>query len=243
MSVLRLVKTSFASGEIGPAMYGRTDLRAFENGARTLRNVIVQPSGGVRRRPGLAHVGTLPGPARLIGFEFNTEQAYLIAVLAGEMRVYREGILVATFATPWNAAQIGQIAWTQSADTLLVVHPDVPPRRITRTSHANWTVEPWVFFEEKGVRQQPYHKFAADEATLQPSATSGTVTLTASADVFVAGHVGLRFRVQTKEMTIASVSGPRSATATLASGLTLPDTSATRDWEEAAFSDIRGWPV
>ncbi|MBI3504142.1 MAG: hypothetical protein HY059_04820 [Proteobacteria bacterium] len=44
-------------------------------------------------------------------------------------------------------------------------------------------------------------------------------------------------------MTIASVSGPRSATATLASGLTLPDTSATRDWEEAAFSDIRGWPV
>ena len=128
MSVVRIAKTSFASGEIGPAMLGRVDLRAFENGARTLRNVIVQPSGGVTRRPGLAHVAVLPGPARLVAFEFNTEQAYLLALLDGELRAYRDGVQVASLATPWTAAQIGQVAWTQSADTLLVVHPDVPPR-------------------------------------------------------------------------------------------------------------------
>ncbi len=243
MSVVRLAKTSFASGEIGPAMYGRSDLRAFENGARTLRNVFVQPSGGVRRRPGLVHIDLLPGPARLIGFEFNTEQAYLLAVLGGETRVWREDERVATFATPWSAAQIGQLAWTQSADTLLVVHPDVPPRRITRTSDTAWKVEPWAFFEEKGICRQPYHKFAADEVTLTPNGTAGTVTLSASADVFVAGHVGLRFRVQTKEMKIDAVAGPRTATATLCTEQTLPDTSATRDWEEQAFSDVRGWPV
>jgi hypothetical protein len=243
MSVVRIAKTSFASGEIGPAMLGRVDLRAFENGARSLRNVIVQPSGGVARRPGLAHVATLPGPARLIAFEFNTEQAYLLALLDGETRVYRDGVQVVAFATPWTGAQIGQVAWTQSADTLLVVHPDVPPRRITRTSHAAWTVEPWAFFEDKGVRHQPYHKFAAADATLQPSATSGSVTLNASADVFLAAHVGERLRVQQKELTVTSVTGPRSATATLASGQTLPDTTATRDWEEAAFSGLHGWPV
>lgn len=243
MSVLRIAKTSFASGEIGPAMLGRVDLRAFENGARTLRNVVVQPSGGVRRRPGLAHVALLPGKARLIAFEFNTEQAYLLALLGGEMRVFRDGVQVATVATPWTAAQIDQVAWTQSADTLLVVHPDVPPRRITRTSHTAWTVEQWSFFEEKGVRMQPHHKFAGTDVTLQPSGTSGTVTLTASADVFVAGHAGGRLRVQQKEMNVVSVAGPRTAIATLAEGLTLPDTNATRDWEEPAFSDVRGWPV
>jgi hypothetical protein len=243
MSVVRVAKTSFASGEIGPSMLGRADLRAFENGARRLRNVFVEPSGGVRRRPGLAHVASLPGPARLLAFEFSTEQAYLLALSGGALRVYRDGALAATLAVPWNTAQVGQVAWTQSADTLLAVHPEVPPQRITRTSHADWTVEPWRFREEKGIDNQPYHKFAADEATLAPSATSGAIALAASADVFAAGHVGQRLRVQQKEMTVTAVAGPRSASATLVAGQTLPNTDATRDWEEPAFSPARGWPV
>lgn len=243
MSLVRHAKTSFAAGEIGEAMLGRVDLRAYENGARTLRNVFVEPSGGVRRRPGLAHVAPLPGPARLLGFEFNTEQAYLLALLDREMRVYRDGIAVASLATPWTGAQLAQVAWTQSADTLLVVHPDVPPRRITRTSHAAWTVEDWRFAEEKGVRRQPYHKFAADDVTLTPSGTAGTVTLAASADVFVPAHAGQRIRLRAKEASVVAVNGPRSATATFVDGQTLPDAAATEDWEEPAFSAIRGWPV
>ncbi len=242
MSIVRIAKTSFASGEIGPAMLGRVDLRAFENGARRLRNVVVEPSGAVRRRPGLARVAGLPGRVRLIAFEFNTEQAYLLALGAGEMRVFRDGAQVALVATPWTDAQLDQVAWTQSADTLLVVHPDVEPRTITRSSHTAWTVEPWRFFEEKGIRYQPYHKFAADPVTLTPSATGGTVTLAASADVFVAAHAGLRLRVQQKELTVVSVAGPRSAVATLAAGQTLPDANPTADWEEAALSPVRGWP-
>ena len=75
----RRIKSSFTAGELAPELYGRTDLRAFENGARQLRNVVIQPTGGVARRPGLVHVATLPGPARLMPFEFNTEQTYLLA--------------------------------------------------------------------------------------------------------------------------------------------------------------------
>jgi hypothetical protein len=243
MSVVRLTKTSFASGEIGPSMLGRIDLRAYENGARRLRNVVVLPSGGVKRRPGLARIAGLPGQARLVAFEFNTEQAYLLALCGGQMLVFRDGVQVASLATPWSAAQLKQVNWTQSADTLLVVHPDVPPQRITRTSHASWTIAQWTFFEEKGVIQQPYHKFAPDAATLTPSARTGTVTLTASSDVFAAGHVGQRIRVAKKEATITAVAGPRTATATLAAGSTLPDTAASTDWEEQAFSTLRGWPI
>jgi hypothetical protein len=243
MSVARLTKTSFASGEIGPSMLGRIDLRAYENGARRLRNVVVLPSGGIKRRPGLARIAGLPGQARLIAFEFNTEQAYLLALCDGRMRVFRDGVQVATLATPWSAAQLKQVNWTQSADTLLVVHPDAPPQRITRTSHTSWTIAQWTFLEEKGVIQQPYHKFAPDAATLTPGSTSGTITLSASVDVFVAGHVGQRIRIAKKEATIMAVAGPRSATATLVDGNTLPDTSASTDWEEQALSALRGWPI
>ena len=101
MSIVRIAKTSFASGEIGPAMLGRVDLRAFENGARRLRNVVVEPSGAVRRRPGLARVAGLPGRVRLIAFEFNTEQAYLLALGAGETVAAGLSLL---FALPWLAS-------------------------------------------------------------------------------------------------------------------------------------------
>lgn len=241
MSIARIAKTSFASGEIGEAMLGRVDLRAYENGARTLRNVFVQPTGGLRRRPGLAFVGGLPGRARLVPFEFNTEQAYLFAFVHQAMRVYKDGVLQASVATPWSEAQLSQLAWTQSADTLLVVHPEVAPRRITRQSHTSWTVAEWTYFEDKGAIHQPYHKFAADAVTLASSGSSGTVTLTASASVFVAGQVGTRVRIGKQEAIVTAVASGTSATATVPSGQSLP-TAATKDWEEQAFSAVRGWP-
>jgi hypothetical protein len=80
----------------------------------------------------------LPGSGRLIAFEFNTEQVYLLVFSDQRVDVYREGSRVADFETPWTLDQLGQINWTQSADTLLVVHPDVPPKKITRTSESAW---------------------------------------------------------------------------------------------------------
>ena len=137
MAASRTLKTSFAAGEVAPELLGRPDLRASANGARRLRNVFIQPTGGLYRRPGLRHVASLPGPVRLIAFEFNTEQTYLLVLEEGAMRVFVGDAQVARVAGPWNGAMLPQLAWTQSADTLLLVHPDMPPQRITRTSHTD----------------------------------------------------------------------------------------------------------
>jgi hypothetical protein len=37
----------------------------------------------VTRRPGLVHVAGIGAPARLVPFEFNTEQAYLLVFTPG----------------------------------------------------------------------------------------------------------------------------------------------------------------
>src|SRR5690606_21587299 len=144
----RHVQNSFTAGELSPLLSGRGDLRAYANGAAKLRNVFIHPTGGLARRAGLRHVDIAPGAGRLVAFEFNTEQVYLLLFTDGRMDVYRDGLKVATVETPWSEAQIAQIYWTQSADTLLVAHPDVPPKKITRTSHADWTVTGWQFHEE-----------------------------------------------------------------------------------------------
>ncbi len=243
MPNLRTQKTSFTGGEISPVLLGRGDLSAYANGAARLRNVFIHPTGGVSRRPGLRHVETARGDGRLVAFEFNTEQVYLLVFTDGKVDIHPdpESGGHRSLDTPWTAAQIGQIAWTQSADTLLVLHPDVPPRKITRTADGTWTIAGWAFFEKAGKIFQPYHKFAAEEVTLTPSATSGAVALTASAAVFAAGHVGTRLRLQEKEVEITAFTSAAQVQATTKE--TLVSTAATKEWEEQAFSAVRGWPA
>lgn len=241
MTRIRQVKTNFTAGEVGRDLLGRGDLRAYENGALELRNLFIFPTGGVRRRAGLSYIDTAPGDGRLISFEFNTEQTYLMVVTNARIDIYAAGSLVQTLAAPWTAAQIPQLTWTQSADTLLLVHPDVPPRKLVRTSGGSFSLENWIFFADANVVRQPYYKFADSTVTLTPSATSGTITLTASAAVFVAGHAGTRLRIANKEMQITTVNSPTVVTATVFQ--TLPASKATIDWVEQAFSPVRGYPA
>lgn len=232
---MRRLKTSFTAGELAPELMGRPDLRAYENGARSLRNVFILPTGGITRRPGLRFLAALPGQARLISFEFSTEQTYLLALTAGRITVFRHDVAVASITVPYTEAQLDQVAWTQSADTLLLTHPDVAPQRITRTGHTSWNLTPWSFTAE------PFARFADPAVTLAASATIGAVTLTASAPVFAAGHAGTPLRIGGRRVRITAVASPTSATAQVLE--TLSGTAPSPNWDEAAFSAARGWPV
>lgn len=241
MTLVNLLKTNFTAGEISPLLYGRGDLRAYDNGAAKLQNVFIHPTGGVYRRPGLRYIGPARGLGRLMAFEFNTEQVYLLAFSDLMLDIYEGDSLVVSVATPWTEAQLAQIAWTQSADTLLVTHPDVPPRRITRTGPATWTVSEWVFAEKDGVRYAPFYRFDQTGVTLTPSAVTGTITITASAAVFDANHVGTRMRLATKQVAITGFTSPTQVSADVLQDLV--GLEPTEDWDEPAFSPRRGWPV
>jgi hypothetical protein len=231
----RRTKSSFAAGELAPELYGRGELRAFENGARRLRNVVIQPTGGVARRAGLRHVAMLDGPARLVPFEFNTEQSYLIVLTAGRLQVFLQDAEVASLAAPWTAPMLPQIAFTQNADTLLLFHPEMAPKRITRTSHTSWTLTDFAFTRE------PMHRFVHADSSLQAGGTTGTVTLSSSTELFHPLHVGVRFTLAGRRVRITAVTNDILATALVEDPL--PDTNPVFDWQESAISPRRGWPV
>jgi len=130
---------------------------------------------------------------------------------------------------------LDNIASTQSADTLLLLHPDMPPQRLTRTSHTAWALRDWAFVAA------PFHRFAPPGVTLTASGTGGSVTLTASAAVFSAGQVGAWLRIGLKRLLVTAVLSPTTAVATAEE--TLPTAGPTADWDESAFSTARGWPV
>jgi hypothetical protein len=235
-------QTNFSAGELDPRMLGRTDLRAFENGAAKLRNVVVETTGGIRRRPGLAHVASAAGRGRLVDLEIGPGFAYLLAFSTFQVDVYREGVLRATVAAPWDEAQIAQIAWAQLGQSLLITHPDLPPQQLKRASDTVWSIGPWIFAEtEPGISAEPFARFADPGVSMQSSATTGTVTVNTSADVFVPAHLGGIVRMKGKQIELTNIQ-----TSTQAIGLVLQqldDTGPTTDWDEQAFSAARGWPV
>ncbi len=136
-------QTSFASGEISPSLYGRVDRDIYFNGAAKLRNVYVAPLGGVIRRPGTKYIEntTTNQKCRLLPFQFNKDQVYLMVVTPAELKVYRNDTLQATVTTGLSgltATIIEEMDYTQSLDTLILVHPDIQPIKIVRTNDTTW---------------------------------------------------------------------------------------------------------
>jgi hypothetical protein len=237
-----LTQTNFTAGELDPRLLGRTDLKSFENGAAKLRNVVVDTTGGARRRPGMAYVATAQGEGRLVALETGPAQAYLLALSEFRVDVYREGVWQATVATPWSQAHLPQVVWAQQDDSLLVVHPDIPPQRLTRQSDVAWSLNEWRFEEkDDGALCAPFARFADSDVEIQASATSGSITLTTSLPHFVAQHLGVRLRIEGKQVELTNIQSATEANALVIQ--TLANTGPTKNWEELAFSEARGWPV
>ena len=135
------LQTSFNSGVLDPRLASRTDLKHFYQGAEEATNVITMPQGGVKRRPGFKYVATINAEARLASFAFNVEQTYLMVFTNLSVAIYKDGAHQADVTTPYTTAQLFELQWTQSADTMILVHEDHAPRKLVRGgSHSSWTL-------------------------------------------------------------------------------------------------------
>ena len=92
-------------------------------------------------------------------------------------------------ASPYDDADIRAVKWTQVNDIVYLTHPDYHPYKLTRISDSSWTLAE-VDFDEP-----PFLDQNITATTLQASATTGSITLLASTDIFEDGHVGANFRL------------------------------------------------
>lgn len=145
MRAIRTQQTSFTAGEVAPSLTARIEVARYYSSAALIKNMLIRPQGGVRRRPGMRHLRAMDGvyDVRLIPFAFNVDQTYCIALRSGAFDVYRgsDGAYLASVTgCPWNATQATQMNRAQSADTLLLFHPDMQPQRIQRgANETTWT--------------------------------------------------------------------------------------------------------
>lgn len=231
---LRLVKTDFTAGELDPLLLAREDIKAYAKGVKSLRNFTQLDSGAIRRRPGSKYLAALLASSILKPFSFGQDQDYVFAFSDERVDIYLDDGTAATNLTsaPWQDSYLSRLYTAQSADTMIVCHPDMPMDRILRTGASSFTRGAFTFEENTAgtIRYQPYYKFADDTVTITPSALSGSITLTASSAVFVAGHDDTIFRWKGKEILITNFDSTTQLTGTVRSTLpgdiTAVDTSA-----------------
>lgn len=96
---------AFASGELTPSLWARTDIAKYETGLRTARNGFILRQGGFTNRPGTefdAEVKVSANPARLIPFVFSLTQAYMLELGDKYLRLHSRGAPVIATGTGGN---------------------------------------------------------------------------------------------------------------------------------------------
>lgn len=92
--------------------------------------------------------------------------------------------------TPYDATDLRDLRYVQAADVMWLVHPRHPPHKLIRQDHDRWNLE------EVRNLDGPYQDEDPDNTvTIQPSARTGSVTLTASETTFAPGDVGSVWRI------------------------------------------------
>jgi hypothetical protein len=92
-----ILRPSFAGGELSPSLYARVDLAKYQSGLALARNFFVQAHGGASNRAGLRYAGEVKASAtagRLISFQFNTTDTYVLEFGQEIMRVIKNGAYV-----------------------------------------------------------------------------------------------------------------------------------------------------
>ena len=246
-------QTNFSTGELDPLLRARVDIPQYANALAKATNVIIQPQGGVRRRPGTKHIFELPNSStpsaangvRLISFEFSVDDSYMLCFVAGRMYVVKDGALVTNINASGNdyltvsnitGTMLSSICWTQSADTLIVVHPDLQPIKIVRgATDSSWTATTITL--DSIPKYAFTQTFTNPATTLTPSAVAGNITLTAGAAVFHNGRTGT---AQAGASTTITLDAGAVATDDIYNGASITITSGTGAGQTRIISDYVG---
>lgn len=247
---------AFVGGEISDIVLGRIDQQVYFKALSRARDVYIFPQGPVKRREGMEYIANTPDnvQARLVSFSFNTEQSYLLEFSEERMRVFKDDVMVADFdggddadLLALTADVVNEMGFTQDADTLILTHKTMQPLKITRTSDTSWTFDKITF---KNIPVFAYDGVTVTNpaATLTPSATTGEITLTASASVFTSGHVGQYVVINRGLVFITGYTSGTVVDGLVVSDLSSSTVAASGKWDletgyENVWSVTRGWPA
>lgn len=234
---------------------------AADNGGGLIRLTVASTAGLYDNNTAtVASVGGVPNATGtwLIDVISATTFDLLGSTFAGAYTAGGTASVIVEIPTTYTEAELQQLEFTQSADTLYICHPLHAPATLGRSSNTNWTLTTLA------IKDGPYLPINTTSTTLTLGATSGSTSLTASSIVginatatntgrgFLSTDVGriVRFSSGT-EWTwwlITAFTSTTQVTVSLqaavnngASG-TCSSAAASTVWRLGKWSDTTGWP-
>ena len=248
------LQTNFSAGVISKRLKNRVDLTRYDNAVDEISNFLPLPHGGLVRRPGThftAEVKNSAQAVRLFPFEYSTTQAYMCEFGHNYIRFYtlngrlESGGSPVEVVTPYTEAQLPLLRFAQESDIMYIVHSSHEIHKLTRTSATAFTLTKLDPFDFVG---GPFlDDNAVSTKTLNPSGTTGNITIAASGHTpFTSDHVNSLWKIGG---TVSDIQGyvkvtgfTNSSTVSATVIETLSTSSATDEWAEGAWSDERGYP-
>ncbi len=161
MGPIQSQTTNFTKGELSPKIEANVELAAYYKGARTIKNALVAPQGGVFKRYGMeqgavlnttdgnSYINSSHADFRLIEWRASSENFLVVLTNHGTIYVYLDGVLKQTHSnTQFRGNRINQVQYASAGSVLFLVHPDVYPHKITRDSSEDTYDLSEVSFEE-----------------------------------------------------------------------------------------------
>ena len=144
MEIIR--QTMFSSGEVDAINYHRSDFKDYLTAAQSLLNVEVGTTGLAKKRKGtqfLLQTKNSDANSKLYGFQDKNGQFYCLIsghhffdIYAIKKEAASELQFLQTLSTPYASAELNDLDYSNDNDSLIFVHANYPPARITIKNYA-----------------------------------------------------------------------------------------------------------
>ena len=211
-----ITQRNFSLGEIIEDFLEADDTDARRSSLRDGLNIRVTNARTAKGRPGMFYRRTLTTAQDAFEIRPGTGLVYGLIVNNASLEIIDANMtLVTTFSSvPWTDAST---VWVEPFRERTVI--GCPNGIYVLTYSGSWSFAPMAFETTAGGEiAQPYWAYRTD-VTIQPSAVTGAITITASGAVWSSAYVGLRIRYGQREISVTGYTSPTVITGTVISQL------------------------
>ncbi len=218
MAKQTITQRSFVIGEPREEFLEADDLDLRLASLRKARNVRIKATRTIDQKLGSWFRRTITAGSPLFEIRPSFSETYALVINTASLEIWdAQGNTVYTNAT-YSFGDTSKV-WVEGFGKNIIIGAPTGLFTLVYVSSSSWSVAPFAFAAAPGTQlAQPYWSFVQG-ITLQPSALSGSITLTASADIFTEQYVGLRVRYAYQEILITAYTSPTVVTGTVVSRL------------------------